>query len=178
MTQEQTSTPALVMRAFAKDDPRAAEDVDFIIGEQLALYDAEQNFNSDIWRTYLIQGVHALADNFDPKRDCIFILEKHEGEGVERVGGMAAMHISETTAQLRYFFLRSGLRGLGAGGKLFGKALDFCREAGYKHVFLWTANTQGPARKLYEKLGFVITESAANDEWGAPVIEERWDLDL
>lgn len=61
---------------------------------------------------------------------------------------------------------------------LFDKAIDFCREKGYKHVFLWTFSTLMAARHLYKTKGF-ITETHENNEWGTEVLEEeQWDMDL
>ncbi|WP_255947314.1 GNAT family N-acetyltransferase [Brucepastera parasyntrophica] len=70
------------------------------------------------------------------------------------------------------------MRGLGAGQRLLDKALGFCREKGYTHVFLWTVSIQEAARHLYKKAGFKIIETRKNSDWGVPVLEERWDIDL
>ena len=34
------------------------------------------------------------------------------------------------------------------------------------------------ARILYKKAGFIITETSKNENWGNPVLEEKWELDL
>lgn len=93
-------------------------------------------------------------------------------------GCVAITHTKDNVAQLRYFFLEPELRGLGVGTDLLHKALDFCREKKYSHVFLWTVSAQETARKLYKKAGFEITETSKNDNWGIPVLEEKWELDL
>ena len=67
---------------------------------------------------------------------------------------------------------------MGAGQRLFDQALAFCREKGYRRVFLWTVSAQKAARQLYAARGFTITETGENSEWGVPVLEERWDLAL
>lgn len=48
----------------------------------------------------------------------------------------------------------------------------------YSHVFLWTVSAQESARILYKKAGFIITETSKNENWGNPVLEEKWELDL
>lgn len=151
-----------------------SEDVDYIITRQLTLYAVERNFTSDIWTKYLKDGVNQLIEHFDPNRDCIYILE-YQGT---RSGCAAITHIDDDTAQFRYFFLEPEMRGLGAGRKLLDMALKFCREHYYKKVFLWTVSAQTAARRLYQSRGFEITATHETDDWGAPVLEERWDLEL
>ena len=34
------------------------------------------------------------------------------------------------------------------------------------------------ARTLYKKAGFNITETSENNNWGVPVLEEKWELEL
>lgn len=41
-----------------------------------------------------------------------------------------------------------------------------------------TVSAQESARILYKNAGFVITETSENENWGAPVLEEKWNLDL
>lgn len=93
-------------------------------------------------------------------------------------GCIAITHTEDNVAQLRYFFLEPELRGLGTGTTLLNAALDFCREKKYSHVFLWTVSAQESARILYKKAGFIITETSKNENWGNPVLEEKWELDL
>lgn len=57
-------------------------------------------------------------------------------------------------------------------------ALNFCREKNYKHIFLWTVSAQETARVLYKNAGFEITQTSKNEDWGVPVLEEKWELDL
>ena len=149
-------------------------DVDYVIERQLSLYETERGFSSEIWQRYLREGVLALVDRFDPELDNLYILESAGAPA----GCVAVTHTDAKTAQLRYFFLEPELRGLGAGQKLFDKALDFCRERGYHRAFLWTVSAQEAARRLYAAKGFKITETGENSEWGVPVLEERWDLEL
>ncbi len=96
----------------------------------------------------------------------------------QRSGCIAITHISADTAQLRFFFVEASFRGLGTGHKLMDMAIDFCKEKRYKNVFLWTFSSLDAARHIYTKKGFQIEEVHENNEWGSPVIEERWNLEL
>lgn len=154
--------------------PYQTEDIRYVIDRQLSLYEAERHFTTDIWKDYLTKGVIALVEKFDPEKDCMFILECDGNPS----GCVAITHTKDNVAQLRYFFLEPEVRGLGVGTVLLNKALDFCRQKKYPHVFLWTVSAQESARILYKNAGFKLTETSENEDWGIPVIEERWDLDL
>lgn len=154
--------------------PYREEDIAYVIDRQLSLYESERHFTTEVWKNYLTQGVIALVEKFDPEKDCMLILECDGNAS----GCIAITHTVEDTAQLRYFFLEPEVRGLGAGTGLLHAALTFCREKKYSHVFLWTVSAQESARLLYKNEGFRITETSENDEWGAPVLEEKWELDL
>lgn len=154
--------------------PYREEDISYVIDRQLSLYESERRFTTDIWKKYLTQGVIALVENFDPQKDCMFILECDKSPA----GCVAITHTNDKVAQLRYFFLEPELRGLGVGTDLLHKAIDFCRQKKYSQAFLWTVSAQETARKLYKKAGFVITETSENKSWGIPVLEEKWELDL
>lgn len=154
--------------------PYREQDIAYVIDRQLSLYESERQFTTEIWKNYLTQGVISLVEKFDPEKDCMFILECDGNPS----GCVAITHTEERVAQLRYFFLEPELRGLGAGTSLLRAALEFCRQKEYRHVFLWTVSAQEAARVLYKNAGFQITETNENESWGAPVLEERWDLDL
>ena len=162
------ATSSLSIREYIKGDER------YIIDRQLSLYESERHFTSEVWKSYLKNGVREMLDYFRKDKDAIFILENN---GV-KVGCAAIKHDSEDVAQFRYFFVEPELRGIGAGRMLLTKALDFCKEKGYKHVFLWTVSAQESARRLYANFGFEMTQTHEDNSWGVPVLEERWDMDL
>jgi GNAT superfamily N-acetyltransferase len=162
------ATSNIIIRPFRETD------VDFVISRQLALYQQEYGFTSDIWKAYLTEGVHHFVNLFDNKRDCMYILENNDIPS----GCVAITHVDEATAQLRFFFLEAEMRGQGAGHRLLDMAIDFCKEKKYVYVFLWTFSTLMAARHLYGSKGFRITETHENNDWGEPVLEERWDLYL
>lgn len=154
--------------------PYREQDITYVIDRQLSLYESERQFTTEIWKKYLTQGVFTLVEKFDPEKDCMFILECDGNAS----GCIAITHTQDNAAQLRYFFLEPELRGLGAGTGLLNAALDFCRQKKYPHVFLWTVSAQESARVLYKNAGFRITETSKNEDWGVPVLEEKWELDL
>ena len=140
----------------------------------MELYEAEYGFNSDIWKTYLKDEVHDLVDKFDSKKDCMYILEYNGSTG----GCAAIKQVDDDTAKFRFFFVDFKLRGKGAGHLLLDMAIDFCKKSEYKNVHLWTFSTLYAARHLYKLKGFRITDTRENNEWGRPILEELWELDL
>jgi GNAT superfamily N-acetyltransferase len=107
-------------------------------------------------------------------RECIWIVE--DGERI--VGSLAIVKFSEIDAQLRWLLLVPEVRGQGIGRKLVEEALDFCRDAGYSSVFLWTVNTLPIAARLYQSVGFRNTEELTHELWGRTVTEVKYELRL
>lgn len=97
----------------------------------------------------------------------------------EIIGSIAITKFNDTTAQLRWFILDENYHGLGIGKGLMETAVNYCKNQGYGHVFLWTVSLLEAARRLYQKFNFILTDEKTNEEWtGTKLVEERWDLDL
>jgi ribosomal protein S18 acetylase RimI-like enzyme len=82
------------------------------------------------------------------------------------------------TAQLRWFLVDPACRGAGIGRMLLDGALAFCRERGFRSVFLLTIRGLEAAAHLYRSAGFRVTREDTRVRWGATVTEQRYDLDL
>jgi GNAT superfamily N-acetyltransferase len=93
-------------------------------------------------------------------------------------GSVAVVAASADEAQLRWLLLAAHLRGQGLGRRLVGDALAFCRQAGYRTVFLWTLGHLKAALALYRSFGFECAECHAHRIWGQDLIEEKHILDL
>jgi N-acetylglutamate synthase-like GNAT family acetyltransferase len=122
----------------------------------------------------LAGGVQEFIGHFDREQDCMYILENN----TVPCGCIAITYAGDSTAQLRFYFVEPGMRGKGAGHRLIDQALCFSKEKKYRFVFLWTFSTLVAARHLYAGSGFRITGTQINNEWGEPVLEERWELEL
>lgn len=77
-------------------------------------------------------------------------------------------------ARLRWFIVRPELHGRGIGRALMGKAMNFCRDAGYQRVFLWTFQGLDSARHLYECEGFHLSEEHLMEQWGTTILEQKF----
>ncbi len=116
-----------------------------------------------------------LLARLDPTRDGFWIAAEDD----EIIGGIA-IDGSRTpeAAQLRFFIVDDAHRGAGLGERLMRTALDFCRDAGHRRVFLTTFAGLHAARELYERHGFTLTEERPHRTWGVEVTEQRFDLHM
>jgi len=88
------------------------------------------------------------------------------------------IHAKKEGAHLRWFIVSDILRGRGIGNRLIKEALNFCRNKGYRRVYLWTFEGLNTARHLYEKSGFELVEEYRGKQWGIEVNEQRFELEL
>src|SRR5262249_11887011 len=107
-------------------------------------------------------------------RERIWIVE----DGATIVGSIAIVGASKDEAQLRWLLLHPDLRGHGIGRSLVQEAISFCKESQYLSVFLLTEASLTAAAKLYQSVGFHLTEETRHQLWGAVVTEQRYDLNL
>lgn len=150
--------------------PFTQSDIEYVISRHKTLYYAERHL-SEVFFAYVDQIVYEFVEHFNPQTDCLNILECN---GVP-AGSIAVAAAEDGAAQLRFFMLEPEMRKRGYGNRLFEMALDFCRERGYKKVFLLTITAQVVARHIYEQHGFTKSWSRDKSQWGEGVVEERWD---
>lgn len=153
--------------------PFTQSDIEYVISRHKTLYYAERHL-SGTFSAYVDEIVYRFVEQYDPETDCLKILECN---GVP-AGSIAIAKADEETAQLRFFMLEPEMRQRGYGNRLMDIALDFCREKGYKKVFLLTITAQVIARHVYETHGFYKVSSNDKSEWGDGVVEECWELKL
>jgi GNAT superfamily N-acetyltransferase len=147
-------------------------DVGCITYLHAVLYAPEQGWDHT-FDSYVAIPLAQFAMRCSPQ-ERIWIMEK-EGR---IVGSAAIVKASEKIAQLRWLLLRPEERGRHYGRRLVEEALQFCREAGYSSVFLWTVSTLPAAAGLYRSVGFQETEKVAHELWGSLVTEVKYELEL
>ena len=111
---------------------------------------------------------------FDPRCDLVAHI-KLDG----RVAGSITIDAYATAnglAHLRWFIVTDSLRGQGCGNRLMATAVRFCRDHNYEGIYLDTFAGLEPARHLYEKFGFALTDSKPGTSWGTQVTEQRFEL--
>ncbi|NLF26273.1 MAG: GNAT family N-acetyltransferase [Clostridiales bacterium] len=136
---------------------------------QMRLYWKRYGFKA-IFEYYLTRGMAEFLK--DPSGGQLWVAEK----GGAIVGSIAVVKLREDSAQLRWFAVDDRAQGMGIGSALFDVAMKFCGDRGYAHIELWTADILHAARHLYQKRGFVPTETKENTEWTDHVLlEEKWE---
>ncbi len=81
-------------------------------------------------------------------------------------------------ARLRWFIVAPNCQGYGIGRLLMHTAIDFCRQAQFDRVYLWTAPGLLAAHHLYRQYGFEIVEELVDGHWGSQVVHQKLVLHL
>jgi GNAT superfamily N-acetyltransferase len=132
-------------------------------------YGYDQTFEA-----YVADGLAEFVRSFSPDKDRIWLAETND----QIIGSIAIVGHSKVGAQLRWFFVHPGYRGIGMGRKLLNEALRFCKEHKFRYVFLWTTSELVTAQCLYMSAGFRRTQKKTHQIWGRTIREQRYDLDL
>jgi GNAT superfamily N-acetyltransferase len=94
------------------------------------------------------------------------------------IGCVAIVAASPNTAQLRWFLVDPSSRGAGLGKRLLNEAVTFCKDCGYRAIFLWTVSELVTAAHLYRSAGFQKVAEKPGRMWGVEVVEEKYELRL
>lgn len=137
------------------------------------VYAKECGYNH-IFEGYVCKTFYKLLQTYSPNKDRFWLAEADN----EIVGSIAVIGHSDERAQIRWFILHPDYRGMGIGKKLIEDAIAYCREKGYRSVFLETTEDQETAIAMYTKQGFVKIKEQENDAWGVRHIEQTYELEL
>ena len=88
------------------------------------------------------------------------------------VGCVAIRPKDAATCELKRLYVSPEARGHGLGQRLYARAEEFARAAGYARIWLDSSRRFTQARRLYERNGFVLLEELDND-WEDNVYEKR-----
>jgi len=112
-----------------------------------------------------------FCSRFDPARDGLWLLvDKRRILGSVVIDGTDA-----GAAHLRWFIVDDDLRARGFGRRMIDGAMDFCRRAGHRSVYLTTFAGLDAARVLYEQQGFRLVAEADGETWGRTAREQRFE---
>lgn len=96
----------------------------------------------------------AFMNRFNPAHDGAWIAK--DGEQIVGAIFIDGSDAEGLGARLRWFILAPEAQGRGLGNRLMTEAMTFCREAGFKRVYLTTFKGLDAARHLYDKFGFKV----------------------
>jgi DNA-binding MarR family transcriptional regulator/GNAT superfamily N-acetyltransferase len=166
--------PTLAMRSVTVRGQRAG-DLGWVFQRHAITYKDEFGY-SDLFESYVSEGLAPYLKNYDPKLDMLWIGEI----GGRRVGSIAVQHTTDRSgwAKLRWLLVEKEARGLGLGSQLLNTAIQFCKKVGYEGIFLWTVSDLDAARRLYERAGFTLAHQKRDCPWASWAREQRWELRL
>ena len=124
-----------------------------------------------LYESVVASDIGEFLQRYDKKHDFVqLVLEAGEVKG-----GIVIDSQDGKQAQLHWFILDDGLRGLGVGRKLITAAMNFVREQGIPRVYLTTFDGLNAARHLYEEAGFKLVEEQLASTWGRTIKEQRFE---
>jgi DNA-binding MarR family transcriptional regulator/ribosomal protein S18 acetylase RimI-like enzyme len=172
LLEDGTSDPAVVLH------PPGPGDLGWVVQRNAAVY-AEQ-YGWDAGYEALVARIVAefaeRAGGPDGRREAAWIAEV-DGE---RAGCVlcVAREGEPDVAQLRLLLVEPRARGRGLGSRLVEECLRFARRHGYRRMVLWTNDVLVEARRIYERAGFELLESAPHHSFGHDLVGQWWARDL
>ena len=138
------------------------------------LYASEHGFDHR-FEAYVAEGLGEFGRIARPDLDRLWLAEQ---DGT-LVGSVAILGRENGEAQLRWFLVAPEARGHGLGRRLLETCIQFCRDARYRSIHLWTVSPLHDAARLYTAAGFRLTEELPpSTPWSVPLQEQRYDLEL
>lgn len=134
-----------LLRRFKGEDSKGVKDLILTILTGEYPFDKSAYSDSDLDR---------IEETYGGERDSFFVIE----ELGEVVGTVGIKQESKDEALLRRFFVDLKHRKRGYGNELLSRAVDFCREKGYKRIYFRCTDRMADAMKLCIKKGFLETE--------------------
>ena len=148
-------------------------DAGWIISRHGALYAQDEGFDAT-FEALVADILAAFLRDHDPGRERGWIAMR----GGARVGSIFLVSAGPETAKLRLFFVERTERGTGLAQAMLEACMDFARRAGYRRMVLWTHESHRAAGRLYQRNGFVLTQSKTARSFGQDVIEQSWERAL
>ena len=125
------------------------------------LFAKEHGFG-DIFEAQVAASLAEFYSSLKPDKERLWIAER----GGQIVGSVGITESSQLQARLRWLLVDTVNRGLGVGAVLLDEAIGFCKQCGYKSVFLETFSELTVAGHLYKLAGFKLTEENTKNLFG------------
>lgn len=81
----------------------------------------------------------------------------HEETTDTAPAGLVGVYVEDGAAELVSMWVRPSARGLGVGEALVEAAAAWAKARDFRSLFLWVTESNPPAVRLYERLGFIST---------------------
>lgn len=148
-------------------------DLGWIVHRHGVLYAQEEGYD-ETFEALVATIVGEFGKSHDARNERCWIADR----GGAIVGSVFLVRQSAEVAKLRLLFVEPSARGLGIGGQLIDACVRFARARRYRTLTLWTQSDLLPARRLYERAGFIKTAESAHHSFGRDLVAETWDLAL
>jgi len=145
------------------------------IALHMEYYAREWGFGAD-FETKLAREMGEFVPRMDAEKD-LFLTAWREGEMLGSIT-LDATGGGGKGAHLRWFIVSDAARGTGLGGRLMAETMRFAADRGCRNLWLTTFAGLGPARRLYEKHGFRLTQESDADQWNGGVREQLFECAL
>jgi len=136
---------AHTLRQFKKDDADGVKNLILTILTNEYPFDRAAYSDSDLDR---------IGEVYGGDMDSFFVIEDSD----QIVGTVGVKGDGKEEALLRRLFVSSNHRRQGYGMQLLAKAIEFCREKGYRRVFFRCTDRMADAMRLCVKQGFKEVE--------------------
>ena|SRR6478609_5409097 len=147
-------------------------DIGYVVHLHGKLYNSEYGYGLG-FESYVAKSVNEFYQQYNPKNSRVWFCEHNE-----KIIGFVFLMNRGDAAQLRYFLIEPGYRGIGLGKKLMELYMDFLNECGYKKSYLLTTHELPTAAHLYKNYGFQLVNEEESTAFGKPLIEQRYELNL
>ncbi len=134
------------LRTFTKNDAQGTKDL--ILSILTKEYPFDKNAYSD-------SDLEKIDEVYGGPKDAFMVIE----DDGDIVGTVGIKEDSKDTALLRRLFVDLKHRKKGYGTELLDRAIDFCREKGYRLVYFRCTDRMSDAMKLCMKKGFKEIEA-------------------
>lgn len=152
-------------------------DAGWVIGRHGALYAQDEGYDQRF--ESLVAGIVAgFLDRGDTGRERGWIAVDATGDRLGCIFCMAEGPDQPDIARLRLFLLEPDARGTGLAQRMIETCLGFARDAGYRHIRLWTHESHRAAGRLYERNGFTLTSRTEGEAFGQKVVDQTWERPL
>jgi GNAT superfamily N-acetyltransferase len=154
--------------------PFRADDATWLTRAHGDLYARAEGFDAS-FEALVARILAEFTRDHDPATEHGWIAEGQAG----RLGSIFCVRSGDPgVAKLRLFLLLPKARGQGLGRRLLEHCMGFAREAGYRHMRLWTHESHRAACALYARSGFTCTRSEPVRSFGVDLVEQTWEIAL
>jgi len=143
------------------------------VTEMHAMFYARHSGFGQFFESQVATGMAEFVGRLVSPRNGLWVAT-HQGAIVASVA-IDGEDLGGNVAHLRWFIVADGLRGAGVGRTLLREAVAFCDQQQFEVIRLWTFKGLDAARKLYEEAGFVLAEEYVGEQWGARIVEQRFE---